>query len=57
MKTKVKCYFAKYRKIPIVSRGLVFVQKAFLMGLFSGERNFGGAYWWREFCVSKWVGL
>ena len=27
------------------------------MGLFSGELIFGGAYYWREFCVSKWVGL
>ena len=28
-----------YHKIPIISPGLIFVQKAFLMGLF-----FGGAY-------------
>ena len=27
------------------------------MGLFSGERSFGGAYYWKEFYVSKWVGL
>ena len=27
------------------------------MGLLSGELIFGGAYYWREFCVSKWVGL
>ena len=27
------------------------------MGLFSGEPIFGGAYYWNEFCVSKWVGL
>ena len=33
------------------------VQKAFLVGLFSGEIIFGAAYYWREFCVSKWVGL
>ena len=25
----------KYRKIPIISPGLIFVQKAFLLGLFS----------------------
>ena len=24
---------------------------------FRGELIFGGAYYWREFCVSKWVGL
>ena len=28
-----------------------------MLGLFSGELNFGGAYYWKEFCVSKWVGL
>ena len=28
---------AIYRKIPIISSGLIFVQKAFLQGLFSGE--------------------
>ena len=44
-----------YRKIPIISPGLIFVQKAFLLGLFSGELIFGGAYYWKEFCVSKWV--
>ena len=33
-------------KIPIISPGLTFAQKAFLAGL-----NFGGAYFRREFCV------
>ena len=46
-----------YRKIPIISPGLIFVQKAFLLGLFSGELIFGGAYYWNEFCVLKWFGL
>ena len=46
-----------YRKIPIISPGLIFVQKAFLLGLFLEELIFGGAYYWKEFCVSKWVGL
>ena len=36
---------------------LVFVQKAFFLGLFSGELILEGAYYWKEFCVSKWVGL
>ena len=45
-----------HRKISIISPGLVFVQKAFLVGLFSGELIFGRAYHWREYCVSKWVG-
>ena len=47
-----------YCKIPIISPRLIFVQKAFLVGLFSGELIFGGAsYCWRESCVSKWVGI
>ena len=28
-----------------------------MVGLFSGELFFGGAYYWREFSVSKWAGL
>ena len=28
-----------------------------MLGLFSRELIFGGAYYWKEFCVSKWVGL
>ena len=35
----------KYRKIPIISPVLIFVQKAFLLGLFSRELIFGGAYY------------
>ena len=46
-----------YRNILIISPGLIFVQKAVLLGLFSGELIFGGAYNWKEFCVSKWVGI
>ena len=46
-----------YRKIPIISPGLIFVQKVFLLVLFSGELIFGAAYYWKEFCVSKRVGL
>ena len=30
----------KYRKIPIISPGLIFVQKAFLVGLFLGGACF-----------------
>ena len=47
---------AVYRKIPLISPGLIFIQKAFLLGLFSGELIFGGADYWKEFCVTKWVG-
>ena len=28
-----------------------------MLGLFSGELIFGGAYYWKEFCVLKWVWL
>ena len=28
-----------------------------MLGLFSGELIFGGAYYWKEFCVSKWIEL
>ena len=45
-----------YRKIPI-SPGLIFVQNAVLLGLFLGELIFGGACYWKEFCISKWVRL
>ena len=41
-----------YRKIPIISPGLIFIQKAFLLGFFLGELIFGGAYYWLEFCFS-----
>ena len=37
----------KYLKIPIISPGLIFVQKAVLLGLFLGKFIFGGAYYWR----------
>ena len=47
----------KYCKILIISPGLMFVQKAFLLGSFWGELIFGGAYYWKEFCISRWVGL
>ena len=43
----------KYCKIPIISPGFTVVQKAVFLGLFSGELIFGGAYYWKEFCVSK----
>ena len=37
-----------YRKIPIIRPGLIFVQKAFFLGLFSEGLIFGGAYFWRS---------
>ena len=48
----------KYCKIPIISPSWAYIcSKGFLLGLFSGELIFGGAYYWKEFCVSKWVKL
>ena len=47
----------EYRKISIISPGLIFVQKAFLMGLFSGELNFRGIYYWMEFVFQNGLGL
>ena len=35
----------------------MFAQKAFLVGLFLVGLIFGGAYYWKEFCILKWVGL
>ena len=35
----------------------MFVLKAVLLGLYLGEVIFGGAYYWKEFSVSKWVEL
>ena len=57
MKYVLNGTFSTNRKIPIISPGLIFVQKAVLLGLFAGELVFGGAYYWKEFWVSKWVGL
>ena len=46
-----------YRKILTISPGLIFVQKAFLQGLFLGELIFRWGYYWKEFRVSKQVVL
>ena len=48
---------ASYRKVSIVSPGLIFLQKAVLLSLVSGELIIREAYYWKEFCFSKWVGL
>ena len=45
--------FDIYRKIPIISPGFIFVQKAF----YWPRLIFGAAYFRRAFCVSKWVRL
>ena len=45
-----------YCKIAIIIPGFVFVQSAFLLGLFSGELIFSGAYYWKEFCILKRFG-
>ena len=48
---------SQYRKIPIISPGLIVVQKAFLLGIFLGELIFGWACYRREFCVQNGFGL
>ena len=37
----------------MISPGLTFVQKAFMLGLFSEELIFRGAYYWKEFLRFK----
>ena len=46
----------KYRKIPKTSPGAYIFQRPFLRGLFMEGLIFGGAYLWREICVSKSIG-
>ena len=48
---------SKYLKIQKTRPRLLLVQNEFLVGLFWGELMFGGAYFRREFLVSKWVGI
>ena len=42
-----------YSKIPKISPGTYIFQNPFLSGLFLEGLIFGGAYLWREVCVSK----
>ena len=44
-----------YSKIPIISPGLIFVQKAVLAGLLLGELIVGGAYYLEEILCFKMV--
>ena len=46
-----------YLKIPKISPGAYIFQRPFLRGLFLEGLIFGGAYLWREICVSKSIGL
>ena len=46
-----------YRKIPKISPRAYIFQRPFLRGLFLEGLIFGGAYLWREICVSKSIGL
>ena len=46
-----------YHKILIIYPGLIFVHKAFLLGVFLVELIFRGACYQKEFWVSKWVWL
>ena len=46
-----------YRKIPKTSPGAYIFQRPFLRGFFLEGLTFGGAYLWREICLSKSIGL
>ena len=46
-----------YSKIPIISSRFIFIQKAFLVGLFSGGLIFEGAFYWRDFAFKNGSGL
>ena len=46
-----------YPKIPKISPGTYIFQRPFLRGLFLEGLIFGGAYLWREICISKSIGL
>ena len=46
----------KYRKIPKITPGIIVFKDPFSGGLFL-EGLILGAYLWREFCVSKSIGL
>ena len=48
--------YSRYRKIPKISPGAYIFQRPFLRGLFLEGLVFGGAYLWREICVSKSIG-
>ena len=55
---KVNCvYLHNYRKIPKISPRAYIFQRPFLRGLFLEGLIFGGAYLWREICLSKSIGL
>ena len=45
------------RKIPIISPGLTFIQKAFLADLIFRGDSFRSGLLLEGICVSKWVGL
>ena len=47
----------KYRLIPKISPGAYIFQRPLLRGLVLEGLIFGGAYLWREICVSKSIGL
>ena len=53
----LKIYTRGYRKIPKISPGADIFQRPFLRGLFLEGLVFGGAYLWKEICVSKSIGL
>ena len=55
-KDLVQYLLISYRKIPIINHGFILFNRLFYRAFF-WELIFGGAYYWREFCISIWVGL
>ena len=51
------CLLWSYRKIPKISPGAYIFQRPFLRGLFLERPKLGGAYVWREICISNSIGL
>ena len=53
----IQHYLRRYRKILKISPGAYIFQRPFLRGLFLEGLIFGGAYLWREICISKSIRL
>ena len=44
-------------EIPIINPGIIFIQRLFSWAYFRGSLFSEGLHYWKEFCVSKWLGL
>ena len=54
---RARILFRAYRKIPIISPGLIFVQKTFLLGLFRGSLFLEGLVIGKNFAFQNGFGL